>query len=108
MSSWTLHRLTDPSAACLDGLPGAFYHRHSSEARGRWLIYIQGGGWCFSDDDCALRAASSLGSAERLPPQPSAPELTAGGAQASSAGHGGRAEAVSACGYLAAVGKAKK
>ena len=87
MSSWTLHRLTDPSAACLDGLPGAFYHRHSSEARGRWLIYIQGGGWCFSDDDCALRAASSLGSAERLPPQPSAPELTAGGVLSADCAH---------------------
>ena len=87
MSSWTLHRLTDPSAACLDGHPGAFYHRPNSEARGRWLIYIQGGGWCFSDDDCALRAASSLGSAERLPPQPSAPELTAGGVLSADCAH---------------------
>ena len=86
MASWTLHRLTDPSAACLDG-PGRVLPPANSEARGRWLIYIQGGGWCFSDDDCALRAASSLGSAERLPPQPSAPELTAGGVLSADCAH---------------------
>ena len=61
-----LHLLQDPEALCLDGTPGGFYfapatnpaHNHS------WHIHIEGGGWCYTLEDCWLRSKEGLGSSK--------------------------------------------
>ena len=52
-------------AVCLDGTPGGYYIRRGDPAR--WLIFHQGGGWCSSDDNCADRAQTDLGSSKAWP-----------------------------------------
>lgn len=58
--------LTDyPRAKCLDGSPGYYYFR-PAPANGvnatKWVLHIQGGGWCTSASNCAGRATRYLGS----------------------------------------------
>ncbi|CAI5490767.1 unnamed protein product [Closterium sp. Naga37s-1] len=59
--------LDDDGAVCLDGSPPAI---HLSPGWGRgannWLIYLEGGGWCNSEEECAHRAAMHLGSSKRM------------------------------------------
>ena len=50
-----------PDAKCLDGSPGAYYS-YRQENVDRWLIYIEGGAWCFTSESCASRAKGQLGS----------------------------------------------
>ena len=45
---------TDPLAVCNDGSGAALYFRKGSDVS-TWLIYLQGGEWCWSADSCALR-----------------------------------------------------
>eukprot|EP01050_Picozoa_sp_SAG11_P038881 SAG11_NODE_16088_length_557_cov_0.792576_1_plen_103_part_10 len=69
--TWTKVLLADAvsksGARCLDGTPGGYYIR-THNAKGekadpqRWIVFMQGGGWCSSDENCAERAGSSLGS----------------------------------------------
>lgn len=59
--------LTDAShsmgAVCLDGSPAAYYLRKGwGSGATKWLIYLEGGGWCTSLDDCVSRAGTSQGS----------------------------------------------
>ena len=63
-SSWRLHKLTAPGAVCLDGSPAVMYrHAHSGSANAsRWHIFLEGGGWCFSQADCIGRQLSLYGS----------------------------------------------
>lgn len=53
---WTLHRL-DPvkysHARCLDGSFGAYYLLPGDS---QYILHLQGGGWCGSLADCAMRA----------------------------------------------------
>jgi hypothetical protein len=70
----SLHLLSEhPDAVCLDGSPGAFYYSPSkpdSASADTWVIFLEGGGWCFSETDCSSRAADtsflSLGSTSGL------------------------------------------
>jgi hypothetical protein len=64
-----LHLLTDyPSAKCLDGSPGAYYHRPALNASdaSKWVFSLQGGGECVDEAGCKDRADdksnTSLGS----------------------------------------------
>ncbi|GJP32148.1 hypothetical protein CLOM_g16725 [Closterium sp. NIES-68] len=60
-------------ARCLDGSPPGFYHRQGNGAgANKWLIYLQGGGWCYSATGCAYRASTVLGTT-RLYKPPSDP-----------------------------------
>jgi hypothetical protein len=44
--TWTLVRVADSSARCLDGSPAAFYIRTGSKANaGKWIVHLEGGGW---------------------------------------------------------------
>ena len=52
----------DDDARCLDGSPYAFYVRPGDPTK--WQIAIHGGGWCFNEVDCALRAKMWLGSSK--------------------------------------------
>ncbi|CAI7879260.1 unnamed protein product [Closterium sp. NIES-53] len=65
-------------ARCLDGSPPGFYHRqgHGTGAN-KWLIYLQGGGWCYSVTGCSFRATTVLGSTRfYVPPSNPAFEST--------------------------------
>ncbi|KAJ9448584.1 Pectin acetylesterase 5 [Diplonema papillatum] len=55
-------------AMCLDGSPGGFYYSAGNAAnKNNWLIFFQGGGWCFTEEDCYARANSTLGSSAAWP-----------------------------------------
>jgi hypothetical protein len=51
-------------AKCLDGSPAYYYLRNATSAAGadKWVIHIQGGGWCSTPESCASRAQTNLGS----------------------------------------------
>ena len=52
---------------CLDGSPAGFYHTPAYGAvfKRSWIVYFEGGGWCVSAEDCALRATTTRGSSSR-------------------------------------------
>jgi hypothetical protein len=72
---WTLHKMTDAAkskgAVCLDGSPAAYYLRAPLKASAprstKWVIFMEGGGWCGSDGNCADRALTDLGSSKAYP-----------------------------------------
>mmetsp|Transcript_25066 Transcript_25066/g.50393 ORF Transcript_25066/g.50393 Transcript_25066/m.50393 type:complete len:417 (-) Transcript_25066:35-1285(-) len=66
-TKWVWHPL--PSATCLDGSSAGFYHTPAFNPafKRSWLIYFEGGGWCVSPEDCALRATGTRGSSVRWP-----------------------------------------
>lgn len=57
-----LNDTADETAGCLDGSPYAFYvwPGNSSE----WSVFINGGGWCMTEEECAVRAGTALGSSK--------------------------------------------
>ena len=66
-----LQSLPAGSGTCLDGSPAGYYIWKSSQDdralkyRTQWLIFLEGGGWCLSPEDCGLRATTSAGSSRR-------------------------------------------
>ena len=56
-------------AVALDGSPFAYYVSPGTEPT-KFVIFQKGGGWCFSDAECAARALTELGSSNSsfLPP----------------------------------------
>ena len=52
------------NARCLDGSPPALYVRPGDS---RFVVYFQGGGWCYSHGDCARRSKGPLGSSLQYP-----------------------------------------
>jgi hypothetical protein len=65
-SKWELVLLTEAAktagAVCLDGSPGGYQIRPGKPGNDRWVVFHQGGGWCNSDENCAARANTALGS----------------------------------------------
>jgi len=64
-------------ARCLDGSPGAYYiNEAKGEGKGKFIIYFEGGGWCYAQDypptdqktleNCLERAGESLGTSNNL------------------------------------------
>ena len=53
--------LDDPMAMCLDGSRAVMYVSAGTRA-GAFYIYHEGGGWCQTADECALRAQGVHGS----------------------------------------------
>ena len=51
-------------ARCLDGSPPAHYTLVQDPTR--WVIFVEGGGWCFSPQSCAERALGGGGSSSHL------------------------------------------
>jgi hypothetical protein len=71
LGTWSKVLLTDAvaksGARCLDGSPGGYYMRtHNAKGEAadpkKWVVFMQGGGWCSSDESCAERSAGKLGS----------------------------------------------
>lgn len=46
---------TDADAVCNDGSSAAMYVLDNGPDIGVWLVYLQGGGWCFSPESCEAR-----------------------------------------------------
>lgn len=59
-----LIRLTDDAARCLDGtLSGYYYQEHpAEEGIDKWVIHLQGGGECDTEETCSGDLTNSLGS----------------------------------------------
>jgi len=77
-SGWTLNNLDlsiYPDARCLDGSPGAYYVLAGDD---RFVLHLQGGGWCTSMENCANRA--------RFPVYPGQPSIGSTSAWADPAG----------------------
>ena len=53
--------------AGLDGSPFGFYF-YGSNTSTKWTINIQGGGWCYDENDCLCRAKGSLGTSNVAKP----------------------------------------
>jgi O-palmitoleoyl-L-serine hydrolase len=54
---------------CIDGSPAAFYIRPARDAASsnKWLIFFQGGAWCFNPTTCSERSRTDYGSSTRYP-----------------------------------------
>ena len=50
-------------AKCTDGSPAGYYYEPGAQ-KTKWVLWIQGGGLCQSNADCANRAKSALGSSK--------------------------------------------
>jgi hypothetical protein len=54
---------------CLDGSPPGYYLKNGlDEGETKWLIYFEGGGWCFSAINCYSRSKGELGSSNNYEP----------------------------------------
>jgi hypothetical protein len=54
--------LEDEGAVCLDGTRYAYGFRQGhGRGRNMWIIHLQGGAWCATEEECAARRGSSLG-----------------------------------------------
>ncbi|KAJ1459435.1 Pectinacetylesterase-domain-containing protein [Pelagophyceae sp. CCMP2097] len=49
--------LSQPTAVCNDGSPAAYYYRAATALPQTYLVYLQGGGWCWDAASCAAREA---------------------------------------------------
>lgn len=84
---WTLQLVQDPSgrARCLDGSPPGYYVRKGyGSGSSKWMIHLQGGGWCASHLDCLARALGynsngmpSLGGSAAWPRTATCPDASA-------------------------------
>jgi len=55
-------------AVCIDGSPGGYYLRNATgNGVRKWIIHMQGGGYCLDGPSCADRANSQLGSSTNWP-----------------------------------------
>ena len=72
-----LHRLpSDTKGRCLDGTPAAYYLRTLTPPTNDWILYFEGGGWCYNKEDCYGRSFEDLGSSKSYPS--SLPDLFGG------------------------------
>ncbi|KAL1558144.1 [Wnt protein] O-palmitoleoyl-L-serine hydrolase [Salvia divinorum] len=50
-------------AVCLDGSPPAYaYVEGYGTGSSNWMVYLEGGGWCFSLENCKIRSKEYFGS----------------------------------------------
>jgi len=49
----------DEYAVCNDGSPGAYYYAPSPSGSNQWLIYLEGGMWCWDQQSCQSRMQST-------------------------------------------------
>ena len=63
-ASLTIVNLTTyPTARCLDGTGLGYYYRGGAGVDAdKWLIVLEGGGFCYGIDDCTKRSHTHLGS----------------------------------------------
>ena len=61
LGKWEFYPVKAPLAACLDGSPPGYYKRWTRHASDKLIVYLEGGGWCLSVDECAARSTTRLG-----------------------------------------------
>ncbi|EDO46655.1 predicted protein, partial [Nematostella vectensis] len=54
-----LHYLTDVNTTCNDGSPAGYYLKESPKSK-RWLVYLEGGWFCYNQMSCNIRANSQM------------------------------------------------
>lgn len=54
---------TDAESACMDGSPYGYYFRPSAtrSTAYKWVLELQGGGWCYNEGACYGRTLPSYG-----------------------------------------------
>ena len=53
---------------CLDGSAPGYYIRYGSgEGETKWILHLEGGGWCANEGDCLNRSKTALGSSTFWP-----------------------------------------
>ena len=61
-----------PAARCLDGSPAGYYFRRGRDAQnlhdGGWVIYLEDGGFCFTEAQCREQSLTAHGSSATWPP----------------------------------------
>lgn len=56
------------NAKCIDGSRPAFYLRKGKDSgKSRWIVYFEGGGWCFDANACYQRSLTNYGTSKYLP-----------------------------------------
>jgi hypothetical protein len=61
--SYTLNYISNSSAQCIDGSRAAYYFRRGFGAgANKWIIFFEGGGWCYNTSECVYRSTTRLGS----------------------------------------------
>nr|GME08828.1 pectin acetylesterase 8-like [Ipomoea batatas] len=59
--------INDKGALCLDGTPPAYYlDQGDGDGINNWVIYLQGGGWCSTVEECVDRSQRYFGSSKNL------------------------------------------
>ncbi|XP_077978572.1 uncharacterized protein LOC144434009 [Glandiceps talaboti] len=54
-------------AYCLDGSPPGYYFRKGQDdGVNSWIVYLQGGGWCWNMSDCYQRSLTGFGSSKEF------------------------------------------
>jgi hypothetical protein len=57
-----------PGVSCIDGSEPAYYYREGhGNGSDKWLVYFEGGGWCYNITQYAYRAYTDLGSSAKYP-----------------------------------------
>jgi hypothetical protein len=55
-------------AKCLDGsLPAYYLRRGFSSGTDKWIVFFEGGGWCYNLQQCLYRSRTILGSSKTYP-----------------------------------------
>lgn len=57
----TLHSFSTsrfPNAVCNDGSAAGFYLRESPSKSSVWIVFLEGGGWCWDEKSCSDRSPS--------------------------------------------------
>jgi len=57
----------DIGASCLDGSPVGYWWDKGITDPNKWIIHLQGGGWCWDITDCANRKSTTVGSSKNWP-----------------------------------------
>jgi hypothetical protein len=58
----------DESPATLDGSPYGFYWKPSLSGKStKWTVSIEGGGWCYTEQECYSRSKGALGTSKAWP-----------------------------------------
>lgn len=58
----TKHSLSNTNAKCIDGSSPVYYLRKGMDSGlQKWIIFFEGGGWCYNLEQCYSRSKTILG-----------------------------------------------
>jgi len=70
LASMQLTLFNSSGPHCTDGSPAGFYFREASVAspnKKKWIVWLEGGGICQSNEDCWRRSKGDIGSSSAWP-----------------------------------------